>query len=117
MVRVRRGSLYLADLSPRRGSEPGKVRPVLVIQTDLLNEAGHPSTWVLPCTTRLSGESLLRVALPRGIAGNQQECEVMIDQSRAIDNQRFVRVLKPLPQGVLKEVEEKFRLAGDLGRQ
>ena len=40
MVRVRRGALYLADLSPRRGSEPGKVRPVLVIQTDLLNQIG-----------------------------------------------------------------------------
>ena len=114
MVRVRRGSLYLADLSPRRGSEPGEVRPVLVIQTDLLNEAGHPSTWVLPCTTRLSGESLLRVSLPRGIAGNRQECEVMIDQSRAIDNGRFVRALRALPRALLREVEEKLRRLGDL---
>ena len=114
MVRIRRGSLYLADLSPRRGSEPGKVRPVLVIQTDLLNEAGHPSTWVLPCTTRLSGESLLRVSLPRGIAGNRQECEVMIDQSRAIDNRRFVRALRGLPRTLLREVEDKLRRLGDL---
>ena len=114
MVRVRRGSLYLADLSPRRGSEPGEVRPVLVIQTDLLNEAGHPSTWVLPCTTRLSGESLLRVSLPRGIAGNRQECEVMIDQSRAVDNGRFVRALRGLPRTLLREVEDKLRRLGDL---
>ena len=48
-MRARRGVLYLADLSPRVGTEPGKVRPVLVVQTDLLNEADHPSTWVLPC--------------------------------------------------------------------
>ena len=114
MVRVRRGALYLADLSPRRGSEPGKVRPVLVIQTDLLNEAGHPSTWVLPCTTRLSGESLLRVSLPRGIAGNRQACEVMIDQSRAIDNGRFIRALRGLPRALLREVEDKLRRLGDL---
>ena len=113
-MRVRRGSLYLADLSPRRGSEPGKARPVLVIQTDLLNEAGHPSTWVLPCTTRLSGESLLRVSLPRGIAGNRQECEVMIDQSRAIDNGRFIRALRGLPRTLLREVEDKLRRLGDL---
>lgn len=106
--------LYLADLSPRRGSEPGKVRPVLVIQTDLLNEARHPSTWVLPCTTRLSGENLLRVALPRGIAGNRDECEIMIDQSRAIDNRRFVRSLKALTRPILREVEEKLRRLGDL---
>ena len=113
-MRIRRGSLYLADLNPRQGSEPGKVRPVLVIQTDLLNEAGHLSTWVLPCTTRLSGENLLRVLVPRGIAGNRDECEVMIDQSRAIDNGRFVRALRALPRALLREVEEKLRRLGDL---
>jgi mRNA interferase MazF len=113
-VRARRGVLYLADLSPRAGAEPGKVRPVLVVQTDLLNPAGHPSTWVLPCTTRLTGENLLRVVLPRGIAGNREECEVMVDQSRAIDNRRLVRALRPLPKSILAEVVEKLRTLGDL---
>lgn len=113
-MRARRGVLYLADLSPRAGTEPGKVRPVLVVQTDLLNEAGHPSTWVLPCTTRLTGENLLRVVLPRSIAGNREECEVIVDQSRAIDNRRLVRALKPLPKSILAEVVEKLRTLGDL---
>ncbi len=113
-MRARRGVLYLADLNPGAGTEPGKVRPVLVIQTDLLNEAGHPSTWVLPCTTRLTGENLLRVVLPRGIAGNREECEVMVDQSRAVDNRRLVRTLKPLPRAILAEVVAKLRSLGDL---
>lgn len=113
-MKIRRGSLYLADVSPRIGTEAGKVRPVLVIQTDLLNEAGHPSTWILPCTTRMSGENLLRVPLPRGIAGNRQACEVMIDQSRSVDNQRFVRVLKALPRPLLHEVEDKLRRLAEL---
>jgi mRNA interferase MazF len=113
-VRARRGVLYLADLNPRAGTEPGKVRPVLVVQTDLLNEAGHPSTWIVPCTTRLTGENLLRVVLPRRIAGNREECEVMVDQSRAIDNRRLVRALKPLPKSILAEVVEKLRRLGEL---
>ena len=113
-MKVRRGWLYLADLSPRRGKEPGKIRPVLVVQTDLLNDEEHPSTWVLPCTTRLTGENILRVPLPRGMAGNRVDCEVMIDQGRAIDNRRFVRALKPLPRNVLREVEVKIRWLGEL---
>lgn len=113
-MKIRRGVLYLADLEPRTGTEPGKTRPVLVVQSDLLNEAGHPSTWILPCTTRLTGENLLRVPLPRGIAGNRQECEVMIDQSRAIDNRRLVRALAPLPASLLDEVTEKLRRLGEL---
>ncbi|HEY2773829.1 MAG TPA: type II toxin-antitoxin system PemK/MazF family toxin [Candidatus Binatia bacterium] len=113
-MKIERGTLYLADLTPRRGTEPGRTRPVLVIQNDLLNEVGHPSTWILPCTTQLAGDNLLRVSLPRGIAGNRENCEVMIDQSRAIDNRRLVRPLRPLPPPILAEVEEKLRLVAGL---
>ena len=113
-MKIRHGHLYLADLSPRSGTESGKLRPVLVVQSDLLNDAGHPSTWVLPCTTRMVGENLLRVVLPAGIAGNTRPCEVMIDQSRAIDNRRFARALRALPAPLLREVKEKLRRLGEL---
>ena len=99
---------------PRRATEAGKSRPILVVQTNLLSEAEHLSTWILPCTTRFAGENLLRVPLPKGMAGNRQDCEIMIDQSRAIDNRRFVRALKPLPPSILREVEEKLRLLAGL---
>jgi mRNA interferase MazF len=111
---IRHGALYLADLNPRHGTEPGKTRPVLVLQSDLLNAAKHPSTLIVPCTTRLTGESILRVVLPRAVAGNKEACELMIDQCRAIDNRRFARALKPLPALLLREVKEKIRLLAEL---
>ena len=110
----RRGELWAADLNPRRGSEPGKGRPVLVVQSDLLNETNHQSTWILPCTTELAGENVLRVELPGRMAGNVRACEVMIDQSRAVDRRRLLRPLGRLPQAVMKEVSEKLRRVGDL---
>lgn len=113
-LRIEHGALLVADLSPRRGTEPGKLRPVVVLQTDLLNCVAHPSTWVVPCTTRLTGESLLRVCIAAGVAGNDRECEVMIDQSRAIDNRRLRRRLGKLPSALLREVKEKIRRLGDL---
>src|SRR6266481_4765870 len=73
---VRHGGLYVADLNPRRGTEPGKSRPVLVIQTDLLNAVGHASTLVLPCTSQLTGESLLRVLLPKGMRSEEHTSEL-----------------------------------------
>jgi mRNA interferase MazF len=113
VVRPRHGFLFLADLNPRFGTEPGKVRPVVIVQTDLLNEIDHPSTWVLPCTTRLVGENLLRVLLPKGIAGNNEDCEVMIDQSRSIDNRRLAKELKRIPLPILREIQEKLRNLGE----
>jgi mRNA interferase MazF len=110
----RRGELWSADLNPRRGTEPGKRRPVVVVQSDLLNATGHTSTWILPCTTRTTGESILRVVLPQRIAGNDRACEVMIDQSRAIDVTRFRSKLGRLPSWVMREVSEKLRRVGDL---
>jgi hypothetical protein len=61
-----------------------------------------------------TGESLLRVYLSRGIAGNGADCEIMIDQSRAIDNRRIKRRLGRPPGRLLSEVKEKLRVRGDL---
>ncbi|PIU65513.1 MAG: hypothetical protein COS84_06800 [Armatimonadetes bacterium CG07_land_8_20_14_0_80_40_9] len=51
-MKIKRGFIYLADLNPKIGTEPGKVRPVLVLQTNLLNNI-HPSTIVCPLTTKV----------------------------------------------------------------
>ena len=96
------------------GTDPTKIRPALVIQMDWLNEVEHPSVMILPCTTRLEGESRLRVQVPKGTAGNSRDCEIMIDQRRAIDNRCFVKSLDPLPEHVLKEVDEKLEYADEL---
>ena len=48
-----RGEIWLANLNPGRGTEPGKVRPVLLLQNQALLDAEHPSTLVIPLTTNL----------------------------------------------------------------
>ena len=111
---TKHGYLYTANLNPRTGTESGKIRPVLVIQTNLLNETGHPLTWVLPCTTKLIGENQLRVLLPEKICGNDEDCEVMIDQSRAIDNSRFKTELGKVPLSLLKEIKQKLKILAEI---
>ena len=113
-MKIKRGYLYLADLNPNFGSEAGKIRPVIVIQSDKLNKAGHPSTWILPCTTRLTEQNILRARLPKRAAKNPKECDIMIDQSRSIDNRRFIKMLDKLPVTILKELERKLLICCDL---
>lgn len=48
-----RGEVWIANLNPRRGTEPGKTRPVLIVQAQALIDAGHPSTLVVPLTTNI----------------------------------------------------------------
>ena len=100
--------VYLADLNPRMGTEPGKIRPVAVVQTDLLNTT-HPSTLVCPLTTNVVlRANILRVHLPTGTAGLVHPSDIMVDQLRAIDNRRFRRHL-----GVLTD-PQKHRLLENL---
>ena len=113
-MRIKRGHLYTADLNPRRGTEAGKLRPVLVIQSDYLNDIGHPSTWVLPCTTQLTPSNILRVHLPKDCAGNAADCDIMMDQSRSIDNSRLRKYLGALPKALMEEVLEKLKQVGGL---
>jgi len=54
------------------------------------------------------------VFLPKGMAGNTSDCEIMIDQARAVDNRRLRRRLGHLPPSVLAEVKEKLRHLTDL---
>ena len=86
-----RGEIWLADLEPRRGTEPGKTRPVLIIQSQALLDAGHPSTLVVPLTTTLVDDAEpLRVRVP-ATGRLRRESDLLIDQLRAIDNRRLIQ--------------------------
>jgi mRNA interferase MazF len=95
-VNLRKGAVLLADLGPAQGTEPGKKRPVVVVQCDFLNSEPHPSTVVCPLTTQIQpGGEPLRVRVPKGQSGLAKESDALVDQVRAIDNRRFI---KPLGQ-------------------
>lgn len=107
------GHLYLADLNPRFGTEPGKVRPVVVVQTDSLNRY-HPSSIVCPLTTKVAGfENPLRVAIPKGVSGLIRSSDILVDQVKAIDNRRLRRKLAALPDPYLSELRQKLLLILD----
>lgn len=87
---MRQFEIWLANLNSSRGTEPGKIRPVVVIQTNLLNQTDHPSTLILPISSQLTPEeNILRVRLSSGESGLEKDSEILIDQIRALDNRRF----------------------------
>jgi mRNA interferase MazF len=88
---LRRGEIWLADLNPPNGTEPGKIRPVLIMQSQALLNAGHPSTLIVPLTTKLVEDAEpLRIRIPA--AGRlPKPSDLLMDQVRAIDNGRLVK--------------------------
>ena len=106
--------IWVADLEPRFGTESGKVRPVIVIQTDLLNNL-HPSTIVCPITTNVNPESeILRVHLKKGTSNLKEDCDILVDQIRAIDNKRFTKRIGKLPENIITEIKNNISAVLDL---
>jgi mRNA interferase MazF len=96
MTSVVRGEVWAVNFEPQtHRQEPGKnERPALVIQTDALNKAGHPTTIVIPGTSQtdsLSPEDRfpLRIRIQR-TGELKYDTDLLIDQIRAISNARFM---------------------------
>jgi mRNA interferase MazF len=112
---IKQFEIWIADLNPQIGTEPGKTRPVLTVQTDLLNKATHPSTIVCPISSNVKkGSDILRVHLKKGMADLHQDCDIMIDQIRAIDNKRLINKIGNLPIDLIDKVKENLRITLDL---
>ena len=112
---IKQFEIWIADLNPQLGTESGKTRPVLAIQTNLLNKIPHPSTIVCPITTNVKKDSeILRVHLKKGIANLNQACDIMIDQIRAIDNKRLTKRIGILPDELIDLVKENVQIVLDL---
>ena len=112
---IKQFEIWIADLNPKIGTEPGKTRPVLIIQTNLLNSVLHPSTIICPITTNVKREAeILRVHIKKGTANLNRDCDIMIDQVRAIDNKRLIKRAGKLPKELTEIVKDNLKIIFDL---
>ncbi|MBS1559125.1 MAG: type II toxin-antitoxin system PemK/MazF family toxin [Bacteroidetes bacterium] len=113
-MKIKQFEIWIADLNPKMGTEAGKIRPVIVVQTDLLNKE-HPSTIVCPITTNVKPDSeILRVHLKKSKFGLKEDCDIMIDQVRAIDNNRLVKKIGEVDSDTADKVRENLKIIFDL---
>ena len=115
---VKRAQVWEVDFEPQtHKEEPGKRgRPALIIQTNILNSAGHATTIVIPGTTNLYRDAQgdgypLRVSVGK-LGTMKQETDLLIDQIRTISNQRLMgdKPLAELSRAHMKRVEDALRM-------
>ena len=111
IIPIKQFEIWIADLNPQIGTEPVKTKPVLVIQTNLLNKVLHPSIIVCPISISVKKDAeILRVHLKKGEANLHQACDIMIDQIRAIDNNRLTKRVGLLSDDLVKLVKENIKV-------
>lgn len=111
-MKIKQYDVWLADFNPSRGTESGKTRPVVIVQTDLLNET-HLSTLICPITTNVKKEiKLLRVHLKKGQL--EKLSDILVDQVRAIDNKRLLKKLGQLTKDQRQNLKANLRIVLDI---
>lgn len=108
---IKRGHLYVIDFNPRIKTKPGKLRPALVLQSDLVNEAGYPSTIVVPTTTRLvENPGILRLRIKQGQGGIARDSDLLLGQVIAVANESSRQEIGALPNSLMEDLENRIRI-------
>lgn len=104
---IKFGSCFLADMNPGRKSKPGKTRPVLVIQSSDLIEAGTPGIVIVPLTSQLKEPNILRRRITKGdLPSLEKDSDILVDQIHTIDRTLFYRDLGPVSKKIMEGVME-----------
>jgi mRNA interferase MazF len=113
-MKIKQYEIWIADMNPGYGTESGKSRPVVIVQTNLLNNL-HPSTLICPLTTNIQLESkILRVHLQKGMSNLKEDCDIMVDQLRVIDNRRLQKKIGEIPQEKINDLKDNILTILDL---
>ena len=111
-MKFKRFEIWTADLNPGKGTEPGKIRPVVIVQTDLLNNV-HPSTIICPISTNVfENATLIRVHLKKQQL--KKASDILVDQIREIDNRRFLKKAGKLNSFEIEKLKDNLKIILDL---
>ena len=110
---VRRGDIYIADLTPVIGSEMNGVRPVIIIQNDVGNHFS-PTTIIVPLTT----QTQYRVAQPTHVflkedpkSGIRKGSMVLTEQVRVLDKSRLFKMKGRVAREDMDKIDEALKLS------
>ena len=118
LPKLQRGQVWQVDFEPQtHKQEPGKRgRPALIIQTNILNDADHATTIIIPCTTQTyrdgQGDGFpLRVAIGK-LGKLPEDTDLLVDQIRTISNQRLMgsKPIAELSRTQMKRVEDALKI-------
>jgi|WetSurMetagenome_2_1015567.scaffolds.fasta_scaffold139147_1 mRNA interferase MazF len=106
---IRRGEVYLVDLSPTRGSEMKYNHPAVVVSNNTINDS---AAVVIVCPiTAGARPSPIHIALAKGDGGLQKDSIAHCGQVRAIDKERLKEKWGALSPKAIESIDKGLRLS------
>lgn len=105
-LKVKRGQIYFADLSPVVGSEQGGLRPVVIIQNDIGN--AHAPTTIVAAVTSVQTKSAIPTHIDIRIL---KDSVILLEQIRTIDKRRLKNLVAEVDDEVMAQVDKAIKIS------
>lgn len=116
-MKVKRGEIYYADLSPVIGSEQAGVRPVLIVQNDVGNKFS-PTIIAIAITSKQKVKLPTHIEIEGTKYGLDKDSVILAEQIRTLDKKRLRekvgKVDDETMEKVKRAIEISFGIRGEL---
>ena len=111
MERIVRGDIVVANLEPVEGSEQGGIRPVLIIQNDILNKHA-PTTIIAPITSKIyTKEYPTNVTIKKEDSKLKLDSVILLNQIKTIDKNRINKKIGSLDNFTMNRVDRAIKVS------
>ena len=110
-----KGEVWWANLpDDPYGSEPGKRRPVLILQNDVFNRSDIRTTICAIITSNMKLSHMPgNILLEKGISGLDKTSVINVSQIATIDRTRLIEQISMLPKAYIEKINESIRFMFD----
>ena len=110
-----KGEIWWAELPSPRGSEPGKKRPVLIIQADTFNRSAINTIICVVITSNTSLSNAPANILLEKIDSKLEKTSVInFSQIITIDKSYFTDFVSMLPKPIISKINSSIKLILDI---
>ena len=111
MGRIIRGEIVVANLEPVEGSEQAGIRPVLIIQNDILNKHA-PTTIIAPITSKIyTKEYPTNVIIKKEDSRLKLDSTILLNQIKTIDKKRIIKKIGTLDNFTMNKVDKAIKIS------
>jgi len=110
-----KGEIWWANLpDDPYGSEPGKHRPVVIIQNDLFNRSSISTAICAVITSNMKLAQMPgNIILEKGISGLEKTSVINFSQIATIDRSRLIKLNSMLPKYFIEKINDSIRYVFD----
>ena len=115
-MEIRKGDVFMVDLSPVVGSEQGGLRPAVIVQNDVGNK--YSPTVIAAAITSQQFKTKLptHICVDAAVCGLSKDSVVLLEQIRTLDKQRLREKMGNLPDADMSRINDALSVSMGLNK-